>query len=316
MRIGIAGYGNLGRALEIAVRDADDIEAVGVFTRRKDVKTYGAPIYGIGELASMREKIDVLALCYGSSSDLPRLAPDLAEMFNTVDTFDNHSAVGEYKRRMDESAKRGGNCSVISLGWDPGLLSLMRLYLSAFLPSGVVNTFWGRGVSQGHSEALRKIDGVKRAVQYTVPREDALTLASLVRHPLDDTDKHRRVCYICAEKEKEDRIRDEILSMENYFSGYETEIHFVDESDPYLDTGSMAHRGRVYALGSSGVYNENKHSLYLNLEIGSNPELTANIMLRGAIACYRLKREGSSGAYTAFDIPPIYFNRENANYYL
>lgn len=316
MRIGILGYGNLGRALEIIVRDYADVEVTGVFSRREGVETLGARSYRVEALKEMREEIDVLALCYGSSSDLPNLAPELARQFNTVDSFDNHGTIEEYKARMSLASSEGERCSVISLGWDPGLLSLMRLYFSAFLPASSVNTFWGRGISQGHSEAIRRIDGVRKAVQYTVPKEEALTLASLVRHKLDDVDKHRRVCYICTEKGKEDRITDEILSMENYFSGYETELHFVSENDPYLETGSMSHRGRIYALGASGIYRENKHSLYLNLEIGSNPELTANILLAGAFACYRLYSESKWGAYTAFDIPPSYFNIKNANNYL
>ena len=321
MRIGIAGYGNLGKALERLAKDSPDVELKGIYTRRNknEIKTDGTPIYAVDELYYHTDEIDVLALCYGSSQDLPRLTPKLASFFNTVDTFDNHKMIDEYKRRVDHAAASSGKVSIISLGWDPGLLSLMRLYLSSFLPHSSVNTFWGRGVSQGHSEALRRIDGVKDAVQYTVPKEDALTLASLVSHPLSDTDKHRRVCYIVAEKGKEDYITGEILSMDNYFSGYEVELHFISEAEMRKYHTALSHRGRVYALGTSGKYREVKHSAYLDLDIGSNPDFTASIMLSGLRAAYRLSLEKKNGAYTVFDVPPSYFvsdNCENVNSYL
>lgn len=220
---------------------------------------------------------------------------------------------------MDKAARSSGHTSLVSVGWDPGFLSLIRLYAASFIPGASVNTFWGRGVSQGHSEAIRRIDGVKRAVQYTVPREDALTLAGLVSHPFSDTDRHKRVCYIVAEKEKEDLITSEILTMENYFSGYETEIRFISDEEFEKYHRSESHRGRVYALGSSGRYKEVKHSLYLDLDIGSNPDLTASIMLAGARAVHRLHRESRMGAYSIFDVEPVYFLpfiRENVNKYL
>ena len=321
MRIGIAGYGNLGKALERLVKDTPDIELKGIYTRRNksEVKTEGTPIYSMDELFYHTDEIDVLALCYGSSQDLPRLTPQFAAYFNTVDTFDNHGAIEEYKRRVDHAAKASGNVAVISLGWDPGFLSLMRLYLSAFLPHSSVNTFWGRGVSQGHSEALRQIYGVRDAVQYTVPKEEALTLASLVSHPLSDTDKHRRICYIVAEQGKEDYITGEVLSMDNYFSGYEIELHFISEDEMRKYHSTLSHRGRVYALGMSGKYREVKHSAYLDLDIGSNPDFTASIMLSGLRAAYRLSLEKKNGAYTVFDVPPSYFASEkceNVNNYL
>ena len=319
MRVGIAGYGNLGRSLERLIGEVKELELVGVFTRRDSISTLGALAYPVGELYSEKWDLDVLFLCYGSSRDLPRLAPELARMYNTVDTFDNHSAISEYKLAMDRASRYGDNVSVISLGWDPGFLSLIRMYSHAFMPSASVNTFWGRGVSQGHSEALRKIDGVKRAIQYTVPREDALTLASLVSHPLSDTERHRRVCYVVADKERESDITEAILSMDGYFSGYHTEIHFIGEEEFCRYHTSLSHRGRVYALGSSGKYKEVKHSLYLDLDIGSNPDFTASIMLAGARAAARIKKNGGRGAYTPFDIPPSYFEHltsENVNKYL
>ncbi|MBQ7343213.1 MAG: diaminopimelate dehydrogenase [Clostridia bacterium] len=321
MRIGIAGYGNLGKALERLAEDNPDVEIRGVYTRRnkEEVVTDGAPVYSFDDLYYHTDEIDVLALCYGSSTDLPRLTPELSAYFNTVDAFDNHSLIDEYKRRVDSVAKASGKTSVIALGWDPGLLSLMRLYFSSFLPNSSVNTFWGRGVSQGHSEALRRIDGVKQAIQYTVPREDALTLASLVAHPLSNVERHRRVCYIVAEKGKEDFITREVLSMENYFAGYEVELHFISEEEMHKYHSSMTHRGRIYALGMSGRYKEVKHSAYLDLDIGSNPDLTASVMLAGARAAHKLSLENKNGAYTVFDIPPSYFapkECKNVNNYL
>ncbi len=312
MRIGIAGYGNLGRSLERLTNDTPDVEIRGIYTRRNkdEIKTEGTPIYSIDELYYHTDEIDVLALCYGSSRDLPELAPKFAKVFNTVDTFDNHNLISEYKAKVNVASVEGGNVSIISLGWDPGFLSLMRLYLSAFLPNSSVNTFWGRGVSQGHSEALRTIDGVKDAVQYTVPREDALTLAGLVSHSLSNTDRHRRVCYISAEKGKEDSITREVLSMENYFSGYEVELHFISEDELKKYHSTQSHRGRIYALGMSGKYKEIKHSAYLDLDMGSNSDLTAAIMLSAIRAAYRLTKEKKNGAYTVFDVPPSYFAPE------
>ena len=320
IRLGIAGYGNLGRALEMAALKDDDVEIEGIFTRRKpeEVVSLGSSVYSFDDLYYHADGIDVLALCYGSSHDLPDITPHLAECFNTVDTFDNHLMINEYKRRVDRAVSSSGKVSVIALGWDPGFLSLMRLYLSSFLPSPSVNTFWGRGVSQGHTEAIKRIDGVIDAVQYTVPREDALTLASLVSHPLSVTERHRRVCYIVAEKGREDSITDELLSMENYFLGYEVELHFISKEE-LKKYKSASHRGRVYALGSSGRYGEVKHRAYLDIDIGSNPDLTASIMLASCRAAYRLARENRHGVYTVFDIPPSYFAPvicENVNSYL
>ena len=321
MRIGIAGYGNLGRALERLAMDTPGVEVRGIYTRRnkEEVRTAGTRVCSFDEMYYHTDEIDVLALCYGSSTDLPRLAPELAGLFNTVDAFDNHGMIEEYKRQVDTAAKTSGKVSIVSLGWDPGLLSLMRLYFSSFLPCSSVNTFWGRGVSQGHSEALRRIAGVRDAIQYTVPREDALTLASLVSHPLSKTDRHRRVCYIVAEKGREDAILEEVLKMENYFAGYEVEVHFISEDEMKKYHGALSHRGRIYALGMSGRYREVKHSLYLDLDIGSNPDLTASIMLAGAHAAHKLSLENKNGAYTVFDVPPSYFapNKcENVNNYL
>lgn len=321
MRVGIAGYGNIARSLECMIGQSDEMEVVGVFTRRSpdEVQTCGAAVYHFADISAFEGEIDVMFLCMGSSSDLPRYGPLLAERFDTVDTYDNHRTAEAYKASMDRAAREGAHVSIVSLGWDPGFLSLIRLYCHAFLPSASVNTFWGRGVSQGHGEALRRIDGVKNAIQYTVPREDALTLAGLVAHPLDDCDRHRRVCYVVADKGKEERIRGEILSMENYFLGYETEIHFITEDEFMRYHVSSSHRGRIYALGSSGKHKEVKHGVYFDIDMGSNPDLTASIMLSGARAISKIKKDGGQGAYSPFDIPPSYFapNKcENVNNYL
>ena len=321
MRIGIVGYGRLGRSLEMIAEQDKSVETVGVFTRRNisDVKTLGARVLPLGALSEYRDGIDVLCLCQGSSHDLPSKAPSMAIAFNTVDAYDNHNEIQTYKSSMHRAARDSGHTSLVSVGWDPGFLSLIRLYSATFIPGAITNTFWGRGVSQGHSEAIRGIDGVKKAVQYTVPREEALTLASLVRHPLSATDRHRRVCYVVAEKEKEDLIKREILTMPSYFIGYETEIHFITDEEFDRYHTSHSHRGRVYTLGASGRYKENKHSLFLDLDIGSNPDLTASIMLASARAAYKLNGKKHFGAYSVFDVPPSYFlpfNSENANYYL
>ena len=297
------------------------MELVGIYTRREphSLSAESECVYPINALLEGRDEMDAVFLCYGSASDLPRLAPSISELYSTVDSYDNHLRIEEYVKSIDESAKKGGNACVVSIGWDPGFLSLIRVYASAFLPHSSVNTFWGRGVSHGHSEALKHIDGVKKAVQYTIPREDALTLASLVNYPLSDTERHRRVCYIVAEKGKEESISEKIVTMPGYFLGYETEIRFISDEEFSKYHNSISHRGRMYALGSGGRYREIKHSLFLDLDIGSNADLTASIMIAGARALNKIKKSGGVGAYTPLDIPPSYFvfeNSKNVNNYL
>ncbi len=321
MRVGIAGYGNIGRSLERMMIDSSEYDLVGIFTRRAidAVDSITKSVFSIDDIELFKNEIDVLLLTYGSSSDLPRIAPLLVRSFNTVDSYDNHKLLSEYKKAMDSAAKEEGRISIVSAGWDPGLLSLVRLYAHSFLPNASVNTFWGRGVSQGHSEAIRRIDGVKLAIQYTVPREEALTLAGLVAHKLDDTDRHRRVCYVVADKGDEERISREILSMRDYFEGYETEIHFISEEEFKRYHTSYSHRGRIYGLGSSGKYKEVKHGLYLDIDIGSNPDFTASVMLAASRALLKIKEDGGMGAYSFFDIPPSYFapiKCENVSIYL
>lgn len=321
MRVGIIGYGNLGRAVETVARDMENIEIVGVFTRRSpsSVETLGAKIFPYEDVYDKNVDADVMILCQGSSGDIPEHTPKVAKLYNTVDTFDNHGMIEIYKQLVDKVSRENSHVSIVSAGWDPGFLSLMRLYLSALLPNSSVNTFWGRGVSQGHSEALRGIPGVKKAIQYTVPKAEALTLASLVCHPLEDTDRHKRVCYIAVEKGKEDDVKQRVLSFENYFSGYDTEIHFIEENDPLFDKTNMSHRGRIYALGQSGVYKEHKYSAFFDLELSCNPELTAHIALTAARVCQQMHSKKLYGAHTFFDILPSAFyeiNGKNANKYL
>ncbi len=320
MRVGIVGYGNLGRAVETVAREISDVEICGIYTRRSHtVRSLYAPVYDRAVLRCGSEGIDALILALGSSRDLPEQTASYAEKFNTVDTFDTHSVIKKYKDRVDESASRSHHTSLVCFGWDPGLLSVVRLYLASFLPSAVLNTFWGGGVSQGHSEALRRINGVIDAVEVTVPRTDALSLASLVRHPMTDTERHRRICYICAAPGYEESVRREAVSMEGYFRGYETEVYFVDADTVKKHREHPTHRGRVYALGKSGMYGEHKQSAVLDLDVGSNPELTAHIALASARAAVRLSSEGRHGAFDIFDIPPRYFLPEmlkNANNYL
>ena len=308
LRLGILGYGNIGRSLELAASLAPDVDIVGVFTRR-EVSSVNArsSVFSVSELDEYRDYIDVLAVCYGSSRDLPIWTPRLSEKFNTVDTYDNHAHINEHKARVHTAAVRTGHTSVISLGWDPGLLSLVRLYLAAFIPSATINTFWGKGVSQGHSEALLGIKGVRRAVEYTEPRSDALTFASLISHPLEDTERHRRICYVVAEEGREEYIREEILSMENYFLGYETQVHFIDEDEFMRYHRARSHRGRIYANGYSGVYRENRASAIFDLELGSNPDMTAYALLSGARAAHYLNKQGRYGAYSVYDISPSVF---------
>ncbi len=310
MRLGILGYGNIGRSLELAAAAASDVEIVGVFTRR-DISAVNvrSSVFSVQELDEYVDYIDVLAVCYGSSTDLPIWTPLLTERFNTVDTYDNHQCIKAHKERVHTAAVTTGHTSMISLGWDPGLLSLIRLYLAAFVPSATVNTFWGKGVSQGHTEALLGIKGVIRAIEYTEPSTDAITLASLISHPLKDTERHRRICYVVADPADHIRIREEILSMENYFSGYDTEVHFIDEDDFIMYHRTRSHRGRIYANGFSGVYRENKTSAMFDLELSSNPDMTAQVLLSGARAVHYLHNQDRYGAYTVYDIPPNVFLR-------
>lgn len=306
MNIAIVGYGRLGRAAEIMAEHFDGVRVVGVFSRRSgdEVKTAGAQVYPEGSIGDFPD-IDCALICHGSSRDTPTVTPRIAELVSTVDSYDLHGNIARHRAAVDRAARLGGNVSLVSVGWDPGLLSLIRILAAAFMPYGVVNTFWGPGVSQGHSEAIRGIGGVRCAVQYTEPRSDALTLAEAgVR--LSDTDRHRRVCYIACERGEEKRIDGEVRALEGYFRGYETEVRFITEEELVREHQGLAHSGRVLSVGRSGAYGENRSRLDFSLTLSSNPEFTAGVMLSAALATLRMRSEGRVGAYTLADVPLSY----------
>lgn len=310
MRIGIYGYGNLGRGVECAVMAADDATLVGIFTRR-DPKTvtspFGTAVYHADMLEGMRGEIDVLILCGGSATDLPKMTPEMAEKFSVVDSFDTHKEIPNHLARVDASAKAGGNLALISTGWDPGLFSVARAYATAVLPDGCDYTFWGPGISQGHSDAIRRVEGVKDARQYTIPREEALSAVAGGECPtLSTSDKHRRVCYIVA-KEGADltKIEREVKEMPNYFADYETEVNFVTEEQLRREHGGMPHGGSVIRNGRTGKDGENRHTVNFSLSLGSNPEFTGSVLVAYARAVYRMKACGTVGCITPLDVPPV-----------
>ena len=309
MKIAIYGYGNLGRGVDMAIHKADDIEAVGIFTRRcpKTVNTIsGIPVYPANEIDSFKDKADVVIICGGSATDLPLLTPMLAEKFNVIDSFDTHAVAYEHYKKVDEAAKRGRHTALISCGWDPGMFSLSRLYSAAILPDGMDYTFWGMGVSQGHSDAVRRIKGVLDAKQYTVPIDGALESVKSGTCPhLSATERHRRVCYVVAEKGADKiHIEKEIKNMPNYFYGYDTEVNFISEDEMRMNHSGMPHGGTVIRTGKTGLHNENRHVIEYSLKLDSNPEFSANILVAFARAVYKLSRRSSFGCKTVFDVAP------------
>ena len=309
IRIGIYGYGNLGRGVESAIAQNADMTLVGVFTRRDPatVKTLtGAPVFHTDEALSMRGEIDVMILCGGSATDLPVQTPLLAEHFNVIDSFDTHARIPEHMAAVDAAAKRGGNVAVISVGWDPGLFSIARAYASAVLPEGEDYTFWGRGVSQGHSDAIRRIDGVLDARQYTVPIEDALTRVRSGEAPvLSAREKHTRECYVVAEAGADlARIEKEIKEMPNYFADYDTTVTFISPEELKKNHAALPHGGRVIRTGRTGLHKENRHTVEYSLSLDSNPEFTSSVLVAYARAAYRLAEREDAGCKTVLDIPP------------
>ena len=309
MKIGIYGYGNLGKGVELAVRMHDDMELVGIFTRR-DPSTLrpltGAPVYGADALAQFKDKIDCLIVCGGSATDLPVLTPMLAKDFNLIDSFDTHKNIPVHFERVDAAAREGGKLALISAGWDPGLFSLARLYSASILPDGKDYTFWGRGVSQGHSDAIRRIAGVVDARQYTVPIESALASVRAGENPtLSTGEKHKRECYVVIEEGADaERIATEIKTMPNYFADYETEVHFISLEELKRDHSGMPHGGSVIRGGATGLDGENRHTVEFSLKLDSNPEFTASVLVAYARAIGRMHGEGKVGAVSVFDIPP------------
>ena len=309
MKIGIFGYGNLGRGIESAAKYNQDIEIVGVFTRRNpdSVKTMtGIPVYSAASVGEFKDKIDVLILCGGSATDLPGATPMLAAEFNVVDSFDTHAKIPEHFARVDKAAREGGKLALISAGWDPGLFSIARLYASSVLPCGKDYTFWGKGISQGHSDAIRRIEGVKDARQYTVPVDEALSAVRGGECPeLTTREKHERVCYVVAESGADTaRIEREIKEMPNYFADYNTTVHFITEEELKRDHSGMPHGGSVIRNGVTGLAGENVHTVEFSLKLDSNPEFTSSVIVAYARAIYRLARRGEVGCRTVFDIAP------------
>ena len=309
MKIGIYGYGNLGRGVECSAIAHGDVEIVGVFTRRapETVRTAsGIPVYHADKVSDFKDKIDVLIICGGSATDLPEMTPALAKDFNVVDSFDTHAKIPEHFDRVDSEAGESGHIALISGGWDPGLFSLLRVYSEAVLPSGRDYTFWGRGVSQGHSDAIRRIDGVVDARQYTVPVEAAMEAVRAGECPEFTTrEKHRRECYVVAEDGADKaRIEREIKEMPNYFADYDTTVTFVSLDELHRDHKGLPHGGSVIRNGRTGFEGENCHTVEFSLRLDSNPEFTASVLVAYARAIHRMHMRGDKGCKTVFDIAP------------
>ncbi|MDA3081935.1 MULTISPECIES: diaminopimelate dehydrogenase [unclassified Campylobacter] len=308
IKVGILGYGNLGRGVELAVRNTSDMEVFGVFSRREpsSVKTCGASVYSIDEILNFKGKFDVLVLCGGSATDLPTQTPEFAKNFCVVDSFDTHAKIPEHFANVDNAAKGGGNVGIIAIGWDPGLFSLNRLVGESVLESGESYTFWGKGVSQGHSDAIRRIKGVVDARQYTVPIESALASVRAGENPnLSTREKHLRECFVVAEDGADKaKIENEIKTMPNYFADYDTTVHFIDLETLKREHGGIPHGGFVLRSGSTGEHGETKHLIEFSLKLDSNPEFTASVLVAYARAAHRLHKEGKSGAFSIFDIAP------------
>ncbi|MGN1139259.1 MAG: diaminopimelate dehydrogenase [Ruminococcus sp.] len=312
IRIGILGYGNLGRGVECAIRNNPDMELVAVFTRRNPdtvkILTENVPVYSVEDAPSKKDDIDVLILCGGSATDLPVQTPEYAKYFNVVDSFDTHAKIPEHFANVDKVAKENGNIGIISVGWDPGMFSISRMYGNAILNNGSDYTFWGRGVSQGHSDAVRRIDGVKDAKQYTIPVESALEAVRSGSNPEFTTrEKHTRECFVVAEDGADlARIENEIKTMPNYFDQYDTTVHFISEEELKRDHSGIPHGGFVIRTGKTGWNNENNHVIEYSLKLDSNPEFTASVIVAYARAAYKMSKEGMTGCKTVFDVAPAY----------
>ena len=317
IKIGILGYGNLGRGVECAVKQNDDMELVAVFTRRnpEDVKilTETATVCNVADVEDWKDKIDVMIICGGSATDLPKQTPVYAKMFNVIDSFDTHARIPEHFANVDAAAKEGGHVGIISVGWDPGMFSLNRLYANAILPDGNDYTFWGKGVSQGHSDAIRRVEGVKDGKQYTIPVEAALEAVRNGENPeLTTRQKHIRECFVVLEEGADAaKVEEEIKTMPNYFSDYDTTVHFISEEELKANHSGIPHGGFVLRSGKTGWNGENKHLIEYSLKLDSNPEFTSSVLIAYARAAYRLASEGQSGCKTVFDIAPAYLSAKS-----
>ena len=310
MRIAILGYGNLGRGVEAAIRQNPDTELVAVFTRRApesvQLRTAGVPVLHVDRAIDMKDEIDVLIICGGSATDLPVQTPEFTKYFNVVDSFDTHARIPEHFANVDKAARESGKIAVISAGWDPGMFSLARMYAGAILPNGADYTFWGKGVSQGHSDAIRRIDGVLDARQYTIPVPAAVEAVRAGACPtLTTREKHTRECFVvAAEGADKARIEREIVTMPNYFADYDTTVHFITMEELKRDHMGIPHGGRVIRSGKTGFDSEHTHIIEYSLTLDSNPEFTSSVLLACARAAYRMNTEGLCGCKTLFDIPP------------
>ena len=314
IKIGIFGYGNLAKGVELALKKADDMELAAVFTRRNPagvkIKTENVPVCHTDEVEKFKDKIDVMILCGGSATDLPVQTPKMAEYFNVIDSFDTHAKIPEHFANVDAASKKSGKTAVISVGWDPGMFSLSRMYAGAILPDGKDYTFWGKGVSQGHSDAIRRIEGVLDAKQYTIPVESALEAVRSGEAPeLTTRQKHTRECFVVAEEGADlARIESEIINMPNYFADYDTTVHFISMDELKANHSGIPHGGFVIRSGMTGENGEHKHIIEYSLKLDSNPEFTASVLVAYARAAYRLNSEGVSGCKTVFDIAPAYLS--------
>ena len=313
IRIGLVGYGNIGKGVELALDNFPDMEGIAVFTRRNPEElTSKLPAVSIDNILDYQDKIDVLILCGGSATDLPQQGPSLAKYFSTIDSYDNHNHIPQYFKDMDLAAKTNDHVSIISVGWDPGLFSLNRAVLESVLPAGETYTFWGKGLSQGHSDAIRRIDGVKAGVQYTIPIEKALEEVRSGSNPtLSTREKHERVCYVVAEEDADKGlIEKKIKTMPDYFEPYHTTVHFIDEETFAKEHQKMPHGGFVIRPATSATGNKQKAEFQLELE--SNAEFTSSILVAYARAAYRFKEDGKSGAFSVLDVPPAYLSSKSA----
>lgn len=316
IRIGIYGYGNLGRGVELAIQQNPDLTAVGVFTRRdpQTVKTItGLPTYSIKDVEKMSEEIDVMILCGGSATDLPEQTPALSKLFNVVDSFDTHAKIPTHVENVDAVAKKSQKTAIVSVGWDPGMFSLARLYSGAILSDGQDYTFWGKGVSQGHSDAIRRIDGVLDARQYTIPVQEALDRVRSGENPkLSVGEKHQRECFVVV-KDGADKaeIERQIKTMPNYFADYMTTVHFITKEEMEKNHSGLPHGGLVVRSGCTGKNGEHKHVIEYSLKLDSNPEFTASVLVACARAVYRLNQEGAYGCKTILDVPPAYLSAKS-----
>ena len=317
MRIGILGYGNLGRGVECAIKQNPDMELVAVFTRRApesvSILTKEATVCSVNDIEQWKDKIDVLILCGGSATDLPEQTPKYAKMFNVVDSFDTHARIPEHFDNVDNSAKESGHIGIISVGWDPGMFSLNRMYANAILPDGKDYTFWGKGVSQGHSDAIRRVEGVKDGKQYTIPVEAALEAVRNGENPeLTTRQKHTRECFVVLEEGADaKKVEETIKNMPNYFADYDTTVHFISEEELKEKHSGIPHGGFVIRSGKTGWDNENTHVIEYSLKLDSNPEFTSCVIVAYARAAYRLYKVGQTGCKTVFDIAPAYLSAKD-----